>query len=177
MCNITGWEITLTFDMETLDTIWRNIIFTLPIVDNINEFLIMQFLLQYQQQIEPLNQYPYVYAYECPLNPYESGAGKIDLVFTSQAGDFLITEVKYLSDTSGPTARVKRRKSRRKVEEQAGHYEFVYKHLYPDKTVASCYFTNDDFGWSGKLTHLRDEYTSYRQEQLETIATIYPKLF
>lgn len=106
--------ISMTKQLKKLDQIWRHIIFTLPVVDNMNEFLITKFLLKFQKKIDPLNKYPYIFGYEYPLDPAQSDKGKIDLIMVNNDDKYLITEVKYISDRNGPTARKKRNTQKKK---------------------------------------------------------------
>lgn len=76
--NILNLKRTNQKEYKLLDKRWREIIFSLPITDNINEWLLVKFLLQYQDQIAPLEEYPYVFAYEFPLNPERSQEGNIE---------------------------------------------------------------------------------------------------
>ena len=86
--------------------------------------------------------------------------GKGDLVFRQQVDEqiaYFVVEVKHLKTGSGNTAKVSRRKARRKVEEQALRYSEVLKlgryskHwnkvfvASKDVPVFACIFTNDLF--------------------------------
>ena len=94
-------------DLRDLDQKWRKIIFSLPIVDNIHEFLLLKFTLMFQEQIDELKDYPYVFAYELPINPEKSNEGKIDLIMANIKNkklQFKVIEYKYLTTKSGATA-------------------------------------------------------------------------
>ncbi|MFW9854688.1 MAG: hypothetical protein ACFFFG_06490 [Candidatus Thorarchaeota archaeon] len=159
-----------------MDNVWREVIFKIPIVDNINEFLLTKFLLTYQSQIDPLDKFPFIFAYEFPLHPEMTNVGKIDLILVDpneKSLHFLIVEIKYLQTKSGKTSRTSRTKKRRKVEEQADLYTKQFALLFPNAQINAVYFTNENIYSRKRLSHLYEEYI---KAEWEKIYSSYPIL-
>lgn len=159
-------------DLIELDERWRKIIFSLPIVDNIHEFILLKYVLTYQNQIEEIKNYPYIFAYELPINPEISGAGRVDLIL-AKIDDFnpvfKVVEFKYLQEKSGSTSRTSRRKKRRKLEEQAFMNTIHVKRLFKEYTVTFSYFTNESLFRVGETS-----YSEFYLEEWENIQLLYP---
>jgi len=67
-----------------------------------------------------------------------------DLVFKRPGfEDYLVVETKYMTSTTGKTARSRRRQGRKKVQEQAEFYGRRWKQLHPQADVSYAWFTND----------------------------------
>lgn len=161
-------------DLQELDSKWREIIFSLPIVDNIHEFLLLKFVLTYQKQIEGISAYPYIFAYEFPLDPELTGEGKIDLILANINDgkiQFKVVEFKYLQMSTGPTSSTSRRRKRRKVEEQSFLNAQRFKRLYKEAEVTGTYFTNESSFMLRDLTYLE-----YIESESQKIQEVYPFL-
>ena len=114
--------------------------------DKNNEFLIAQQIIKGKKIKNYLKKFPYVYDYEWEVVHGHNNYGKGDLVFTDGKGNFLIVECKYidLSDT-GSTARTKRRKKRRYIEEQITRYIDAFKRKNREtKKVSGLGVTNEE---------------------------------
>lgn len=145
-------------------------------MDNINEFLLTKFLLTYQKQIDPLDKFPFIFAYEFPLHPEMTNVGKIDLILVDPQDNiprFLIVEVKYLQMKSGKTSRTSRTKKRRKVEEQADLYTKQFALLFPKAQIDAVCFTNENIYAQKGLSTIYEEYIL---SEWEKIYTVYPIL-
>jgi len=161
-------------DLNALDKKWREIIFALPIVDNIHEFLLMKYVLSHQEQFEALKKYPYVFAYEFPIDPGLSQAGKIDLIVATIEDEelqFKIVEFKYLQLKSGSTSRVSRTKKRRKVEEQSFSNARRFKELFKESKVTGTFITNDDEQIYGNR-----DFEEFLRKEWNKITVLYPFL-
>lgn len=71
--------------------------------------------------------------------------GKGDLVFCLHGVDFVV-EAKYISPSTGHTARVRRTTHRAYVKEQALRYANHWRAQHPDRLVVAVTCTNDE-GW------------------------------
>ena len=159
-------------DLQEIDEKWRKVIFSLPIVDNIHEFILLKFTLLNQKEIKEISDYPYIFGYEFPINPEISGAGNIDLILAKMEElkpSFKVVEFKYLQISSGSNSRVSRRKKRRKLEEQALMNTIELKKIFEDYEVTFSYFTNENLVTYGEKTFKR-----FLLEEWEKIITIYP---
>lgn len=88
----------------------------------------------------------HVYDYEWEVDPGHSNGGCGDLVFTDGAGNFAVVEVKFIDTArSGPTARVKRTKSRSQVSDQARTYADAIRRILGEDllTVRAFSLTNE----------------------------------
>ena len=69
--------------------------------------------------------FPLVFDFEWEVAPGHPNEGRGDLLLTDGAGRFAVVEAKHIDARSGPTARVKRTKSRGHVREQAVQYAWA----------------------------------------------------
>lgn len=160
--------------LRVLNRKWREIIFSLPIVDNIHEFLLLKYVLTNQDEFEEIKGYPFVFAYEFPKNPERSQDGKMDLILANIENDivnFKIVEFKYLPIGTGATTRTSRRKKRREVEEQTDKYTKHFQSLFKESQVTGVFFTNED-----DLIKLNKKYISFLLTETEKINKLYPFL-
>ena len=134
-------------DYSALDRTWRDIITTIPMVDNMPEFLILKYIVLHPEVWPRYREYPLIFAWELPLDPQRTDAGKVDLVLTDGQGKFLLVEVKYISPKPGKTARTKRNKNRKKGAEQASSFKTQFQQLHPEWHVDAETVTNDQI-WS-----------------------------
>lgn len=84
--------------------------------------------------------------YESPLPGETSDEGMVDLIFYTNNNEILITETKYVTLESGPTARTKRRKHRKHVEKQVQRIHDKLTDVWrisPEKIIKTV-FTNDE---------------------------------
>ena len=100
-----------------------------------------------QQIIHDVNKrlpYTLLCKQEWEVVPGHSQFGKGDLVF-KQPGleNYLVIETKYIRTDSGKAARTARRRSRKKVNEQALRYGAAFKQLNPQARVEVATFTNE----------------------------------
>ena len=147
------------------DRVWRNIITTIPIVDNMNEFLILKFLIIHQSEIDPIKDYPFIFGWEFPFDPILSNLGKVDLILTDGQSKYLIVEVKHITETAGKNACAKRNKSRSKVRAQAKEYGKRFQNQHPDFEVRAKVFTNEI------ISH--PDFEAFLTEEWEKIETIF----
>ena len=113
--------------------------------DKNKEFLLIQQIIKGKKIKNYLNKFHYIYDYEWEVVYGHNNFGKGDLVLTDGKENFLIIECKYidLSDT-GSTARAKRRKKRRHLEEQILKYISAFKRKHPEaKIVIGLGVTNE----------------------------------
>ncbi|PWI47109.1 hypothetical protein CEE45_13310 [Candidatus Heimdallarchaeota archaeon B3_Heim] len=163
-------------EYRKLDRRWREIIYKIPIVDNINEFILIKFLLHFQTQIKQIQKFPFVFAYEFPIDPEMSNKGKLDLILVNQDKnrvEYLIVEVKYLQNRTGPTSRESRRRKRRKVEQQSSINRIKFQALFPKAIVNSIFITNESFS---QVRNLHQEYGDFAEKEWQKIYNIYPVL-
>lgn len=93
--------------------------------------------------LEVFPDYTYVVDDEWFVIEGESHYGVGDLIFTDGQGHFAVVELKYLTLSSGPTARKSRNKGKNKVQEQVRIYMYEYKKKYPEITeLKGYYYTN-----------------------------------
>lgn len=113
--------------------------------DSNEEFLLVQKVVKGERIGNYLKDYPFIYDYEWEVLPGLTNYGKGDLVFTDGKGNFLIVECKFIDlNDSGSTARTKRRKKRRHVEEQTPKYMMEFKSKHPNvKKVIGLGVTNE----------------------------------
>ena len=89
--------------------------------DTNNEYVIKRHLVLQSHNLLPT--YPFLIDDEWEAEPNQGQEGKGDLIFTDSAGHFAVVEVKWIDlATSGSTAKVRRTKKRKKVQEQAVDY-------------------------------------------------------
>ena len=111
---------------------------------NTGELNLARIILENQDEIPILNEYPYLLAIEYLMYPPYSQFGKGDLLFYDGGYRLLVVELKSLNNRCGSTARVSRHKARRKVEEQAYRYSQLMQEKYPQFSVRGISFTNED---------------------------------
>ena len=104
----------------------------------------MAFVITHSNVINILKNYPYLFRVEYLVQPPFSQFGRGDLIFTNRKNQFLIVELKYLTQNSGNTAQNNRRKHRRKVENQALYYGKCFKRRHPECKVAALAITNEN---------------------------------
>lgn len=148
-------------DYINLDRIWRDIINTIPIIDNMNEFLIIKFLVQNQEKIPIINRYPYIYGWEFPIDPKYSNLEKVDLILTDGKKSFLVIKAKYIDYTPENTTK-QRNKLRKETINLAVKFADKFKRIHPGYSVEPLSITNDDFEIDYK-----DLYQDYKTFALE----------
>ncbi len=95
---------------------------------------------------EILMKYRYIIGYEWDVVKYMTQYGVGDLLFTDGKDNYLVMEVKKLSIFSGRNQCVARRKTRRKVEEQAQHYMSEYRRMNPGaKSIKGVAVASDEW--------------------------------
>ena len=115
-----------------------------PRSDVYSESQLMLFVITNSKEITIIKNYPYLFAVEYLVNPPYSQFGKGDLIFTKGKNQFLIIELKYLTQNSGRTSQTSRRKHRRKVEEQALRYGRCFKRRHPEFHISAMAITNEN---------------------------------
>ena len=112
-----------------------------------NELSLIKFILLNQTNINTLQHYPYLIAYEWKVDLPEARLLRPhvgDLVFMDEHHRFLVVEVKYIDDESkGDVARKKRNQRRNKVCNQAIKYGNLFKLMFPWAVVLKGAFTNE----------------------------------
>lgn len=104
-----------------------------------NEPTLLNWVLDHHLELPVLKNFPTVHSVNKVYHPHE-----IDLVLLNHENQFLIVELKFLSISSGKTARTRRNQHRKKVREQAiSHSETFIKH-YPNSTVRCLGITDED---------------------------------
>lgn len=84
--------------------------------------------------------------YELFQMEYEIEGGVGDILLRAKDGSkkLAVVEVKYIDvHSSGRTARARRTRNRKKVEEQAWRYGHAVKRKYPAFSVMVCAYTNE----------------------------------
>ena len=127
--------------------------------------------------------YPYIFAYEYPLDTTRSDAGKVDLVLTNgeEKLNFLLIEVKFMGTTPGPTARKRRNKKRNEIYQQARSYAFYMQTKYQKATVLPAAFTDEHlkrrrywmFSEKDITTNLRQLYQEFRENEWKKVVQIF----
>ncbi len=128
---------------EVLDRRWRDIIDVLPVSNNMDEFLLVRFLVNHMHMFSQLERFPYIYAWEFPIDPRHTDQGVVDLIFWDGRSSALVVEVKSISDDSGRTAKTRRTKHRRDVQKQARDFATQFKRSHPTMDVGCWWFTNE----------------------------------
>jgi len=126
-------------DYENLDKIWREIIIKMSITQNMNEFILMKFLVTHQNEFEVFTEYPYILGWEFPLGPEQSHFQKFDLIFHDGKENYPIVETKYIKRSGGRTARTRRRHQRKKGGVQANDAAIAFVEHYNKENVKSGY--------------------------------------
>ncbi len=128
-----------------LDRRWREIIENIPITANMGEFLIMKFLVQNQTKLSIINQYPYIYGYNFPLDPRYPEIGKIDLLLVDSNMNFLAIKIKYFGGSSGSNEEKNRKKERNEIDNQASTFAKKFKAAHPDYIIDSLLISDESF--------------------------------
>ena len=80
---------------QRLNSLWREIINKIPVIDNMEEFLIIKYLVQNGENLPIISQFPFVYGYHFPLDP-KYPVGKIELLLTDGNKNFLAIKVNFI---------------------------------------------------------------------------------
>jgi hypothetical protein len=171
----------------------------LIIKDNYEEFLLVKFLI-YNLNLIPIRSilldkitsnedltvgeiYPYIFAYEYPLDTTRSDAGKMDLILTNGEDplNFLLIEVKFMGSKSGPTARKRRNMKRSEIYQQARSYAFSLQTDYQEATVLPATFTDEHIQrhryWKLRekdiTRDLRQKYQEFRKKEWKKVNEIF----
>ncbi len=138
---------------------WRTVLQSLPVTDNMNEYILQKFVaLNARQFFE--GRYPYIYGWELPLDPRDTSRGSCDLVLWDGKQAAMVVEIKYITDNSGKTAQVRRCKMRGKVREQAVLNARILGSMHPELDVECISITNEDLLF-GPYQDFRSQYAKY----------------
>ncbi len=154
-----------------LDKIWREIINKIPVTDNMDEFLLMKFLVTQQLKIPILKKHPLIYGWEFPLHPQKTNIGKIDLLFHDGRECFLIVETKHINNSIGRTARTRRNRARKEVVTQAEWKKDEFMRIYQKEYVECVSFTNETLEWEYK--ELNNIYRDFVKSEKEKVMEFY----
>ncbi len=126
-----------------LDNRWRTVLQSLPVTDNMNEYILQKFVaLNARLFFE--DRYPYIYGWELPLDPRDTSRGSCDLVLWDGKQAAAVVEIKYLTDNSGKTAQARRCRMRGEVRKQAVQNARIFASLHPELHVNCASITNED---------------------------------
>lgn len=132
-----------TTALKNNDKKMREIITELSNLPCSNEHLLLSFCILNQQEITPLNKYPYILEFEYALKVDNEIKGKGDLLLSDHRYNLLVVEVKYLVKESGKQNRSKRNTARNKVYQQAIRYRDILLKQYPDANIGNYALTNE----------------------------------
>ncbi|MHA1384820.1 MAG: hypothetical protein ACTSR3_13805 [Candidatus Helarchaeota archaeon] len=162
--------ITKISNIKRLDQIWRAIIDNLPIIENINEFFIIKYLVQNQNKFPMISKYPYVFGFNFPLDPKFKDIEKIDLIFTDGEKNFLAIKVKYF-DKSLDISEKKRKKQNEELYKLASIFADKFKAKHPSYNIDPMIFTNESFEIDYKNLYM--DFITYLDEQWKYVQEIY----
>ncbi|HMF32954.1 MAG TPA: hypothetical protein VKK79_16140, partial [Candidatus Lokiarchaeia archaeon] len=142
-----------------LDHRWRNALQSLPVADNMNEYILQKFVaLNARLFFE--NKYPFIYGWELPLDPRNTSQGSCDLVLWDGDRAVIVVEIKYFNSNSGKQACTKRNQKRNKVRDQATQNARIFANLHPEMNVEYTSITNEDLR-TGPYRELRVQYEKF----------------
>lgn len=127
-----------------------------------NETLFLAFCLENQEEIESIKDYPLVTDYEYDVEPGKTNSGRGDLILTDGENNYLIVEVKFLSENSGKTARTRRKTQKNKVYEQALNYKEKFQKKFP-KAKVDCITLTNEILFTNK--ELAERFSSFREQK------------
>ena len=155
---------------EKLDQRWRTVINTIPVTDNMDEFLIVKFLVQNQDLFPDLAECPLIFAWEYPFDPRETRLGQADLIFWNGVDRAVVIEVKFISSAPGSTASTRRTRHRGKVQEQSYTYAQKFQEIHPEFEIKRLGLTNELLDRGGEASQI---YRDFAAREWATLKAIY----
>ncbi len=138
---------------------WRTVLQSLPVTDNMNEYILQKFVaLNARQFFE--GRYPYIYGWELPLDPRDTSRGSCDLVLWDGKQAAVVVEIKYITDNSGKTAKARRCRMRGEVRKQAVQNARIFASQHPELDVSCVSITNEDLLF-GSYQQFGAQYAKY----------------
>lgn len=150
--------------IKSIDKKLREIILEKSNLPCTNEHLFLSFCILNQENISPLNKYPFIYAFEYEIKFNEKIVGKGDLLLANINSDMLVVEVKYLTKSRGQSNRTKRTKARNKVYQQTIRYRDFIQAIHPESNVENFALTNDLLDNNKDLA---DKFKIFREQKKE----------
>lgn len=139
-----------------------------------NETLLVAFCMEHQKEIPILSDYPFIVEYEYVPDNGSTNPGKGDLILTNSIRNYLIVEVKYLTQATGKSAVNRRKYQRKKVKEQVTKYLDQFRLEFPTTLVDGLALTNEVL-----CKKLRDEFEVFKQLKIinweKRKKSLYPK--
>ena len=139
------------------------------------ETVLMAFIVKHQNEFSELVNYPYLLEFEYDVIPGRTDIGRGDLIFTDGVNNYLILETKFLTESTGDTARTARRKQRRRVEEQAPKYCHYFKIKYPKANANYHIITTETFPSLDLYNRFLTFKLKLEQKWLEREKIVYPE--
>ena len=154
-----------------LDKIWREIINSIPITYNMEEFFIIKYIIKNQEKFSIIDKYPYIYGYNFPLDPRYPETGKIDLILTDGNNHFLAIKVKFFGKISDDAEEKKRKRERKELGKQTATFADKFKAAHPDHIVDSLEISDESFETDYKDFYL--DYKNFVDAEWEKVSEIY----
>ncbi|MFX1450520.1 MAG: hypothetical protein ACFFCM_06745 [Promethearchaeota archaeon] len=154
-----------------LDKLWREVINSIPITSNVEEFFLIKFIIQKQEKFPIINKYSYIYGYNFPLDPRYPETGKIDLMLADGNNHFLAIKVKFFGKISADTEEKKRKKERNELGKQAATFANKFKAAHPDHIVDSLEISDESFELEYKDFYL--DYKNFVDAEWKKVLDLY----